>query len=312
MKKTLSFLAMFVALLATAPAMAAAPVVPGTGVKVDKVGDDFEDPEWQFFPNGPKSSYDIDENRRSPTGTSKNGRWYEGIKRGYPDIVRRVETPKRGLAGSKGALAMRSLQTGIPGAPSGQLHQDDYICNIHQRIGMVPVNQSPNCVVRVFLPPIDTWENRTGPSFGFRLALTTTAYKSGQGFLGLGSGYEEETYWPGMFINLESKTDRGREYDSAFISVRGAKNGADFRSKPIEVTGWWTFGMSVTPDGMVHYYAKPGVEDLTAKDYITSQYPYGYRAEKFKTFFFNVCNGDNGRDWSTEWIVDDPTMYLVR
>jgi hypothetical protein len=70
--------------------------------------------------------------------------------------------------------------------------------------------------------------------------------------------------------------------------------------------------MSVTSDGMVHYYARPGVEDLTPADFITSQYPYGYRAEHFKTFFFNVCNRDDGRTWSTPWIVDDSYVYYIR
>ena len=65
-------------------------------------------------------------------------------------------------------------------------------------------------------------------------------------------------------------------------------------------------------DGMVHYYAKPGVDDLTQADYITSQYPYGYRAERFRTFFYNVCSADDGRRWSTDWIVDDPQVFLAR
>ena len=68
--------------------------------------------------------------------------------------------------------------------------------------------------------------------------------------------------------------------------------------------------MSFTPDGMVHYYARPGVEELTAEDYITSQFPYGYRCERFRTFFYNVVNGDNGKTWSTTWIVDDPKVYV--
>jgi hypothetical protein len=88
--------------------------------------------------------------------------------------------------------------------------------------------------------------------------------------------------------------------------------GGDFRGPQITTTGWWTLGMSVTPDGMVHYYAKPGIEDLNEKDYITSQYPYGYRCQQFSTFFFNVCNGDDGRTSSTDWIIDDPTVYYVR
>jgi hypothetical protein len=66
--------------------------------------------------------------------------------------------------------------------------------------------------------------------------------------------------------------------------------------------------MSFTPDGAVHYFARPGVDDLTASDRITSQYPYGYRAEHLDTFFFNVCSGDNGK-WSTPWIIDDAALY---
>ncbi len=118
-----------------------------------------------------------------------------------------------------------------------------------------------------------------------------------------------------MFINFESKEGNGatgQEHDSAYISIRGNSYGGDFKGKQITVTGWWTLGMSVTPDGMVHYYAKPGVEELTSNDRITSQYPYGNSALRFRTFFFNVCNGDDNKTWSTQWIIDDPTLYIVR
>jgi hypothetical protein len=70
--------------------------------------------------------------------------------------------------------------------------------------------------------------------------------------------------------------------------------------------------MSFTPDGMVHYFASPGVDDLTAEDHITSQYPYGYRTEWMKTFFFNVCTKDDGKTWSTPWVIDDPKVYFVK
>ena len=69
------------------------------------VSDDFEDPNWAYIPQDPKSTEDIDENQRGPMGRSTNGRWYEGIKRGHPDIVRRVPTPAGGLPGSTGSIA---------------------------------------------------------------------------------------------------------------------------------------------------------------------------------------------------------------
>jgi hypothetical protein len=69
--------------------------------------------------------------------------------------------------------------------------------------------------------------------------------------------------------------------------------------------------MSCTGDGQIHYYIRQGIADLTAADYVTSQYPYGYKAERFKTFFFDICNRHDGRTWSTPWIIDDPSLYIA-
>ncbi len=89
-------------------------VVPGTGDKILNAGDDFEDLKWAYVPNNPKSSEEDDEKARYPMGFSTNGRWYEGVKRGHPDIVKRVETPAGGLEGSKGSLLMQTINSGIP------------------------------------------------------------------------------------------------------------------------------------------------------------------------------------------------------
>lgn len=288
-------------------------VVPGTGIKITQVGDDFEDESWSYIFNGQKSSEEIDGQTRAPAGRSTNGRWYEGVKRGQPDVVKRVSTPEGGLPGSEGSLLIQSLHTGVPGRPSYKMQQEDFICDVHYRLkGAVQINQSPNCVVRVFLPPVDEWENRSGPHFAFRLALETTVSKPGKGFFSAGSSRESETYWPGMFIEFESKDGKKRLDDFAYIRVRSNSRGGDYKAKQITQTGWWTMGMSVTPNGKVHYFAKPGIEDLTMEDHIASEFPYGYRCEKFKTFFFNVCNGDDGKTWSTPWIIDDPTMYFLK
>ncbi len=96
------------------------------------------------------------------------------------------------------------------------------------------------------------------------------------------------------------------------MRIRANENGEDVRSQQITTTGWWTLGVSLTPDGMVHYYASPGIDDLTQADHLGSQYAYGFRGTALKTFFFNVCNGDDGRNWSTAWIIDDPSVYVVR
>ena len=305
----------------------AGPLVPGTGQKVDAVGDDFETPGWGFVHNFPKSSEEIDDQQRFPTGKATNGRWYEGIKRGHPDFLKIVPTPEGGLAGSTKSLLMRTRNSGVPGMRSHKMEQDDLVVNGHTRMGgPVPVGYGPSCVVRVYMPPFEQWENRSGATFGFRSSITThalrvpaekrEAIKKGKKRFGLfnHSAKKEwgpETYWPGTFVQFRSETDRQFDKDSAYFTIRGGRNGADIRGPEITETGWWTLGMSCTADGQIHYYIKKGIENLAAADHVTSQLPYGYKAEHFKTFFFNVCNHNDGSNWSTPWIIDDPSMYMA-
>jgi len=291
------------------------PVVPGSGTEIVGVADDFEDPSWNFIPNNPKSTEDIDDNQRAPLGKSTNGRWYEGVKRGHPDVVKRVPTPAGGLTGSEGSLMMKSRDTGIPGRPEGKMHQDDFVCNVQYRLKRtISVSEVPSVTTRVFLPPVAEWEQRSGPHFGFRLALETTAMIEQEvGPLKLKRKEKgNEIYWPGMFVEFESKAQSKKGNDFAYLRIRSDSKGGDFRGPQITQTGWWTLGMSVTPDGMVHYYAAPGVDELTEDAYITSQFPYSYRAERFRTFFYNVCSADNGKQWSTTFTVDDPKVFISR
>jgi hypothetical protein len=180
----------------------------------------------------------------------------------------------------------------------------------------VDIAEVPSVTTRVFLPPVAEWEQRSGPHFGFRLALETTAMVDNEVGIGIFKRnvreMGDEVYWPGLFIEFECKKQSGKENDYAYLRVRSNAKGVDFRGPQIARTGWWTLGMSVTPDGMVHYYASPGIDELNEDDYITSQFPYDYRAERFRTFFYNVCSGDDGKTWSTSFVVDDPKVYLVR
>lgn len=283
--------------------LAAQPLVPGTGVKVTNVGDDFEDEAWEYYFNLPKSSHEQDDQVRTPGGRSKNGRWFESAKRGQPDIIRRVPTPDGGLPGSTGCLFLASRHTGVPGRPSRQMQQDDLIVNVKQRVGgYISVSREPSCVVRVYLPPLEKWENRTGTSFGLRAEVMGSKGWSGK----------LEQYWPGFFLWFRSETDRRHAADGAHLVLRAGPSGQDFKGPEITETGWWTLGMSFTADGRVHYFASPGVDDLTPADHIASQFPYGFRCQQFHTFFFNVANQDDGRTWSTGWVIDDPELYLVR
>jgi hypothetical protein len=93
---------------------AGTPFVPGTGEFLKDCSDDFEDPNWSYSYNHPKSSHEQDERQRGPGGRSKNGLWHEGAKRGTPDVVRRVATPADGIEGSAGALLFATKNSGIP------------------------------------------------------------------------------------------------------------------------------------------------------------------------------------------------------
>jgi hypothetical protein len=281
--------------------VASEPFVPGTGVVVQQCGDDFEDANWKYIKNGSKASHEQDENQRPPGGKSQNGRWYEGAKRGQPDVVRRIATPPGGLPDSAGALFVATKFSGVPGVYSDKQQQDDLLMGVESRLGRaIPASWSPSVVVRVYLPEFDRWENRSGASFGVRGDVE-----------GKTPAGEVEAYWPGMFIMFRSAHSGKYDHDFAQITVRAKSNGQDVPGPVIEEPGWWTFGMSYTPDGAVHHYASPGIDDLTEEDHLYSSLPYGNRMTQFNNFFVNVANMDNGKSWSTPWVIDDPTMYVI-
>ena len=284
--------------------MATAQLVPGIGEKITNAGDDFEDPNWSYVFNNPKNSSELDGQSRLPNGYSRNRRWFEGPMRGHPDVLQRVPTPEGGLSGSRGSLLMRSLYTGTPDRPSYHSQQDDFIANVRGAMGRgVPVAWLPSFVVRVYMPPFDEWERRTGNTFAIRAGAHGSRPNGKEPI---------EEYWPGLWVVFNSKSDRRHKEDAAYFLIRSGPNGRDLRGPDIKKTGWWTMGMSFTADGQVHYYAKPGIEDLTAADRVSSQYPYGFTCSQFDTFFFDLISADDGRTWSTSWIIDDPAFYVAR
>jgi hypothetical protein len=296
-----SLLSLSAALVLTSITQADEAFVPGTGVKVTMVGDDFEDPSWSYVMNGQKASFEQDEQQRPPGGGSRNKRWFESAMRGQPDVVKRVSTPPGGLPDSKGALLMRTRLSGIPGELSGKQMQDDLLMGVSTRLGNhVPVSWHPSCTVRVYLPPFEQWENRSGASFGVRADL-----------LGRNREGKVEPYWPGFFILFRSETSKQFDRDFAQISFRAQPTGQDLAGSEIHEPGWWTFGMSFTPDGQIHYYAHAGVDDLNDDDHLYSSFAYGWQALRFDNFFLNVANWDNGQTWSTPWVIDDPAFYVI-
>ncbi len=277
------------------------PVVPGTGIRIARTGDDFEAEDWAYYPNHPKSSYNLDDRVREPGSSAKNYLWVEGAKRGTPDYVRRVPAPPGAIEGSKGVMLVQTLHSGVPGDFSYTPQQDDLLHNVSGTVGRtIPVSWSPNCVCRVFIAPTSHWEHRDGASFGYRIGL-----------LGWGNGSNNEEYWPGFFLHMErSLKDNERVYQMrTWVRADGA--GRDLPSLTFKPASWITLGMSVTPDGACHFFAKDGINDLTREDCVGSYWCYNYRAHSFQTFFYNVINQDDGRNVSTPWIIDDACLYAA-
>ncbi len=288
--------------------IADAQIVPGTGRLLTETGDDFEDEEWSFVHNHPKGSKEQDKSLRYPSGFSSNKRWIEGPMRGQPDLIKRVETPEGGLPGSEGALLLRTLNSGVPGYANGGAEQDDFV--LHNSTGSIYVSRYPSCVTRVYLPPFEQWERRAGVSFGYRAGAHGRYYgptKKDKEGKKIRSGDLEE-FWPGMFIRFNPGTKD--KADSATLLIRANNRGFDVEGPTIKETGWWTLGMSFTPDGQIHYYAHAGVAPLSSADYLYSSRPYALQCERFSTVFFNVVNRNDGRTWSTPWVVDDTEIYI--
>lgn len=286
-------------------------VVPGSGIRQTRVGDDFEDPNWKWWANGEKSSREQDDRERRPLGAAANGRWFESPKRGQPDVIERVPTPAGGIPGSNFALKLQTLNSGVPHRPSRKMEQDDFVMSCSSRIGGLDVNRSPSCTCRIWLPPFENWEDRSGAHFGYRIDCKTTVTEAKKGFLFKRQVKTVEPYWPGFFFEFHSSTDQRYAEDEAMLLIRGNAQGREVRS--IKLTpGWWTMGMSVTPDGRCHFYARKGVDKLRSTDHLYSSYPYSYTAETFATHFFNSVNMNDGRTWSTPFIIDDPAVFTLR
>ncbi len=299
------------------PLVAQAQVVPGTGYKLTEVGDDFENEAWEFVPNWPKASQNLNGDTQHPLGEVNNGRWTESAYRGAPDIVRRVPTPPNGFPGSKGSMLIQTKFPGIPNMITRQQQQDDLLANVNSIVGSLPSSWTPSVVTRVYIRPWSEMEQRTGSSFGFRadcegmMVKHDTVSSKVFGRNKMTSRMVYDAYWPGFFIQYNCKATGQHDRDSAIILIRSDELGRDLFGPTITEPGWWTLGMSFTPDGRVHYYASPGTDRLTQADFITSQNPYGSRTDRFNTFFFNVVTQDDGKTMSTGWIVDDPEVFVL-
>lgn len=293
---------------------------PGSGRRIAEYGDTFEEPGWIYNDNNPKlhNQYhdpgsgwtNVIHDRNQPLGGSANRRWQEGTVRGHPDIIEQVNTPRRGLRGSRYSLRLQTRNSGTPGLTEGTVQQDDLIQNLNGRRYNLPPGKGLSVVTRIYLPKIKDWERRQGTHIGFRVGASGHRPGAKPG---------SEDYWPGIWLWLQQ--DENGHNDCFRLVVRANESGKDVMAteKKYTRTGWWTIGMTFNPDGSIGYYASPGVDDLTENDLLVFREgsrsaaaiykPYNIIFDDLDYLFFSMANTDG--EWSTEFIVDDVAVYAV-
>ena len=273
--------------------------IPGAGRRIAEIGDDFEDPAWEYIYNDPKSCQDLDAQKRNkPLGYSANGRWAESGYRGHPDVIERITPPAGGIAGSQGALLLKTLESGCPGEYNNQREQEDFLATFPQTF--TPA-QRPSVVVHYYLPPYDQWRPRLHAA---QLSIRTQTLSHVKG----GEPDPNGWIWPGMWIVFRPASEQ-YPTDTAYIRMRANEEGHDQAAIGL-YPGWWTFGLSFSKDGKVHYFASEGAEPLDASDHLGSFYPYGRVIDEISSLFINVITVHDGATWSTEWIVDDAFFFV--
>ena len=197
-------------------------------------------------------------------------------------------------------MLMQTLWSGVPNRPMASRKRSKMISLRRRRLENRPDSPSPVRRAEIVcagltLPPFDKWEKRTGNSFGYRACIHTT--KKDTNFWGRHQT-KGDIFWPGMFICFYSHADSGAKEDSAQFIIRADQQGQDVAGPRIPKGDcWYTLGMSFGANGQVNYYAKEGVENLTAKDHIASYFAYSDKCEQLESFFFDLVNQDDGKSW---------------
>ncbi|MGV2336392.1 MAG UNVERIFIED_CONTAM: hypothetical protein LVR18_20545 [Planctomycetaceae bacterium] len=191
-----------------------------------------------------------------------------------------------------------------------QMEQDDLIMSCSSRVGMISAAAVPTASLASGSPALISGKTAPAATSATALTLKPPSPKRKKSCCSPKNVKKQEDYWPGFFIEFHSAHDGRFPKDEAWLIIRGNHLGQEIRS--IQLTpGWWTLGMSVSGDGRVHYYARPGVENLTPANLLHSGNPYSYSAEYFATHFYNVCNQNDGKTWSTPFIIDDPAIFTA-
>jgi len=208
--------------------------VLGRTDRLNELCDYFEDTSWSYNPQ---------------TEEFYKKLWRGGSGRGIPELLKRVTTPTGGKDGSKYALEICTNETEI--YKDKNLTQEDLLTAEYEQILKRKLTRAdqPVFIVRVWLPPFDQWGDQR--SFGFRH----------ESFLE--NGVKDQHYSTIWLVYDRSMKPK------PFFKYRIGTNELFYEvydPRLIEQDGWWTIAIAFDKNGFCHYYAHPGVGDLTEKD----------------------------------------------
>jgi hypothetical protein len=213
--------------------------IPGTGTTVKKL--DFE------------SSAQLTENFNYGNGWAGTGFGLTGTQRGAPEAVTVIANPQSVTSSGSQVMAFRSFDrdaawytenpsavgTNVYGAADTE-DQDDFFMT---GTGWTPA-ETPSVMMHIFVP--DYIDNNN----------VVTSLRMPIKFDALGDSYSS---WPGVWCHGTFFVLRGpgrRDILKDTNAPNGGKN------------TWWTFGVSITPDGDIQYYATPTYVTQFTKEHL--------------------------------------------
>ncbi|MFA9478869.1 PEP-CTERM sorting domain-containing protein [Phycisphaerales bacterium AB-hyl4] len=273
--------------------LAIAQPIPGDGLRIDAISDDFEDPAWSF---------------NHDTATSANGLW-RGSFRGAPDVVEPIASPAGGLSGQSQSLLLRSQDFGKDATPG----QDDFVSQSYTNRGVTAPTRAdlPSVIARVYLPEVEELNTEWGV-FGMRLEAVSNDRVGGADALG--------RYYPSIWINYWPQGESNHPTRSQpYLSFRlGDGYAIDVAGPYLAGGGWYTFGLAFDEAGIAHYYASGGVDPLTEADRVfnSTQFATNHTSgvnpgmDSVNYHFFSMGYPET-HDWSMAFLIDDVSVYMI-
>jgi hypothetical protein len=255
--------------------------VPGVGVVVDAISDEFEAP-WTF---------------NYQTNLSSNGLWY-GQFRGAPETLQLIAPPDGGTTESASVLRLRSVDVNDDPYPG----MEDLVSNFYDSTLLgrfLEFSEEPSFVTFAYFPPVSQWPLTVDGAhcFGFRVAawdhtLVSTSNPHGE-------------YYPSIWAYRASD---GQGYLLARV---GDGYIGDVPIAQITTTGWFTLGLSWNAQGQIEYYAAAGRRALGTGDLIYTDTLSNRRLDQVTYHFFSLRFPATG-SLSPDFLVDRCRAFTRR